>query len=39
MIRRREEWEWKIIGEEYVQAMRDVLAENGISGIRVERTE
>ena len=33
------DWYQGFHGEEYVLAMRDVLAENGISGIRVERTE
>ena len=33
------DWYQGFHGEEYVLAMRDVLAEEGISGIRVERTE
>ena len=33
------DWYQGFHGEEYVLAMRDVLAESGISGIRVERTE
>ena len=33
------DWYQGFHGEKYVLAMRDVLAENGINGIKVERTE